>query len=264
MTVSRALLASAFAAAALTGCAPDRPVSDPRAQSPIELDHVWIAVSPGAPERRVLEDAGLRIALIVNRHDGQGTASVTFEFHNAYLELLWPDDGVPVAPGREHVHTRFRQRTRWRTSGLSPFGVQFRRTSAPGELPFRTWPVRAEWMPPGESLQLLEPPGAASRGASLSITPPSLAVDESARLRAVREGSAGASQLEHPIGVRQLTAVRIVAPKHGLTAAARQVDALGAVEFRAGTDWLLELTFDGGERALTRDLRPDLPLILRY
>jgi len=46
------------------------------AQSQIEFDHIWIVVSPNAPERVALERAGLQISPDVNHHDGQGTASI--------------------------------------------------------------------------------------------------------------------------------------------------------------------------------------------
>jgi hypothetical protein len=79
------------------------------AQSRIELDHVWIMVSPNAPERVALERAGFQISPDLNRHDGQGTASITVEFENAYLELMWPDSTVSVAPGLERAAEKFRQ-----------------------------------------------------------------------------------------------------------------------------------------------------------
>ena len=37
----------------------------------------------------------------MNRHDGQGTASISAEFLNAYLEFIWPDPTVSVAQGAE-------------------------------------------------------------------------------------------------------------------------------------------------------------------
>jgi hypothetical protein len=66
---------------------------------PAEFDHVWIMVSAGAPERAALKKAGFTISPVVNRHEGQGTASVTAEFQNAFLELMWVEPTVPVAPG---------------------------------------------------------------------------------------------------------------------------------------------------------------------
>src|SRR5262249_15238230 len=53
----------------------------------LALSHAWIVVPPGALERAALERAGFRIAPTVNRHDGQGTASITVELLNGFLEL---------------------------------------------------------------------------------------------------------------------------------------------------------------------------------
>jgi Glyoxalase-like domain len=92
------------------------------AQSRIEFDHVWIVVSPNAPERAALERAGFQISPDINRHDGQGTASLTVEFDNSYLELIWPDSTVTVSPGLERAAEKFRQRMLWRSPrmGLLP------------------------------------------------------------------------------------------------------------------------------------------------
>src|SRR5260370_34829430 len=66
------------------------------AAAELEFDHVWIVVSRDAPERAALERAGLKISPDINRNDGQGTASVSAEFLNAYIELMWPDPTVSV------------------------------------------------------------------------------------------------------------------------------------------------------------------------
>jgi len=73
-----------------------------RAQS-LEVDHLWIHVSPGAPEAAALSAAGLEVdrnAGVV-QHTGQGTASIFLRFQNVYLELIWIEDGAllqKVAP----------------------------------------------------------------------------------------------------------------------------------------------------------------------
>ena len=64
----------------------------------LAFDHVSIMVSPGAPERAALEQAGLQISPGINRNDGQGTASIAVEFQNSYLELMWVDPSVSVEP----------------------------------------------------------------------------------------------------------------------------------------------------------------------
>src|SRR5262249_43226545 len=87
------------------------------------VGHVWIVVSEGAPERASLERAGFHVAPTVNRNEGSGTSSISIEFVNGYLELMWPDPSVSVASGRERGPEKFRRRMTWRTSGSCPFGI---------------------------------------------------------------------------------------------------------------------------------------------
>jgi hypothetical protein len=55
-------------------------------------------VATGARERAALEKTGFRIAETVNRHEGQGTPSVTVELLNGFLEPIYPAPTVPVSP----------------------------------------------------------------------------------------------------------------------------------------------------------------------
>lgn len=57
------------------------------------IDHIFIAVQPGAPEAAVLADFGLAEGS-GNRHPGQGTANRRFFFDNAFIELLWLDNAA--------------------------------------------------------------------------------------------------------------------------------------------------------------------------
>jgi hypothetical protein len=255
------------AVAGLDGCAAARPpaAAEGGGASPLALDHIWIVVAPGAPEREALERAGLRIAPGVNRHDGQGTTSVTYEFENTFLELVWPDSTVPVSPGLEAVQRRFLRRREWRTSGWSPFGLALRRTPwAPDTLPLPSRRVRADWMPPGEALELLT--GAADTlGPSIWVVPRGSEVLDAAGQDTVRRGANPAASLRHPLGVRRLTSVRVSAPgAEAVPPALHLVHRLGVAAVDTGEDWTLELTFDGGRRGQARDLRPTLPLVLRF
>jgi hypothetical protein len=229
------------------------------------LDHVWLVVAPGAPERAALEGAGLRLAPGVNRHDGQGTASITVELENAFVELIWADSTVPVAPGLEGLQQSFRRRADWRATGWSPIGLGFRRPpGATDSLPVPSRPVRAAWMPPGAELRLLT--GAAdSLAPRLWVVPAVMGVRDAAGEDSVRRGEGGWATLRHPLGVRRLTGATVRVPPAGTTPpAARLLDSLGAARFAPGDAWLLELTFDDGRRGRARDLRPTLPLLLRY
>ncbi len=223
----------------------------------LAFDHVWIVVSPSAPEQAALERAGFQISPDINRHDGQGTASVTVEFQNAYLELIWPDSTVAVSPGMERAQEKFRQRMLWRTSGWCPIGVGLRRTSkSPDTFPFPTWSVAPAWLPKGSAIEILTPRDD-TRSPSLFITP--------AALTDTQEQAARAARFNHPIGVHTVTGVRLISPEtYQPIAALTYLQKQGILSTGRGETWLLELTFDGGKKGKSKDLRPDLPLIVRY
>src|SRR6266568_1422800 len=125
------------------------------AAAELEFDHVWIVVSRDAPERAALERAGLKVSPNVNRHDGQGTASITAEFLNTYIELLWPDPTVPVSPGAERGVEKFKNRMNWRTSGWCPIGIGLHRVGTATSLPFGSWTIAPDWMPKGTAIEIL-------------------------------------------------------------------------------------------------------------
>jgi hypothetical protein len=230
-------------------------------REPLVLDHVWIMVATGAPERGALEKAGFRIAPTINRHDGQGTASVTVEFLNGFLELIYLDPTVPVSVGSEAAVAKFKQKTAWRENGSSPFGIGLRRTTAtPATFPFPTWRVTAEWMS-GGFMEMLTPRDMLNAPSYFVATHP---VDEQANRKLAADPRNGA-QFRHTNGAQVLTSVRVVGPDAAdFPPAAKYLEEAGVTRFEVGTAWLLDVTLDAGKRAVTRDLRPDLPLIIRY
>jgi hypothetical protein len=223
----------------------------------IELDHVWIMVSPEAPERAVLERAGFRISKDVNHHQGTGTSSITMEFENTYLELMWPDPKVPVAQGMGRAAEKYHQRQLWRTSGWCPIGVGFRYATPSNEaLPFPTWSWSADWMPKGSVMEMLAPRDD-TRSPALFIEPRALTD--------TREQAARASLYHHPIGVRRITAIQLISPKtYQPIAALTYLQKQHLLSIKPGDEWVLELTFDDCKQEKSKDLRPDLPLVIRY
>jgi hypothetical protein len=223
----------------------------------IERDHVWIMVSRDAPERSALTRAGFLIAPGINRHDGQGTASISVELDNGYIELMWPDPTVSVAPGLERAAEKFRQRMTWRTSGWCPFGLGFRRTGAGvTTLPVPVWTWTAEWMPKGSVMEMLTP-----RDDTRS---PALFVEPSALADSAEQAKRGALY-RHPNGSRRLTAIRLTAPGgYEPIAALKFLQERGLVSVGKGESWLLELTLDDGRQKKSADLRPELPLVIGF
>ena len=223
----------------------------------IEPDHVWIMVSPDAPERAALERAGFEISKDVNHHEGTGTSSITVEFENTYLELMWPDPKVPVAHGMERAAEKYHQRQLWRASGWCPIGVGFRRATPSNEaLPFPTWTWTADWMPKGSVMEMLTPRDD-TRSPALFVEPLPLSNTGEQRARA--------ALYHHPIGVRRITAIQLISPKtYQPIAALTYLQKEHLLSIKPGDEWVVELTFDDGKQEKSKDLRPDLQLVIRY
>ena len=231
---------------------------------PLILSHTWIVVTTGAPERETLEKAGFRIAPTVNRHEGQGTASVTIEFLNGFLELIYPDSTVPVSPALQAGAEKFRLKSAWRETGYSPIGIVFdRTTSTPEPLPFATWKIFADWMEKGTFIEMMTP-REMPRAVRLSISSHSAITRESENDALARDPVKGAMFL-HPNGARRLTGLRVVAPNaDSFPPAASYIARHGLVKFDVGSRWLLDVTLDNGKQGLTKDLEPDLPVVIHY
>jgi glyoxalase-like protein len=232
--------------------------------SPVALDHVWIVASPGAPERKLLEDAGFTIAAKQNRHEGQGTSSITVEFINGYLELIWVDDAVPGSPV---VLEKFRNRAQWRTSGWSPIGIGLHRVGDDQDpLPWPSWKIpAAAWLPEGSAMEMLTPRDN-PKGPSVFVTPKVIAVDEDRNRKIASGSSKEAEDFRHKNGAKRLTSVRVVAPSPE-SLAGLPVDDLRekvGVTSAVGGEWVLEVTLDGHAKHQKRDLRPGLPLVVMY
>jgi|SRR5678816_3177355 hypothetical protein len=237
------------------------------AAAPVALDHVWIMVSSGAPERKVLVEHGFTIARAENRHEGQGTASITVEFQNGYLELIWLDETVPVSPGMEVAADKFRRRMQWRSTGWSPIGIGLHRTASTDEpLPWAIWKVPAAgWLKEGSNIEMLTPREKGS-APSVFVSPRYLHVDERRNLEIIRAGGANAADFKHANGTRRMSAVKVFAPSvEALEGPPTQdLERMNVVRFATGKDWLLQLTLDEHAQGKRADLQPTLPLVIEY
>ena len=234
-------------------------------EPPFALSHAWIVVTTtGASERKALEKAGFRIAPTVSRHDGQGTASVTVELLNGFLELIYPDPTVPVSPALQAGAEKFRLKSAWRETGYSPIGIVFDRTPAtPEKFPFATWRISADWMEKGTFIEMMTPKEMA-RAVSLSISSHPASTRESENEVLTRDPVKGRAFL-HPNGARRLTGLRVVAPSaDSFPPAASYIAGHGLVKFDVGRRWLLEVTLDNGKQRKTKNLEPDLPIVIYY
>lgn len=218
----------------------------------LEFDHVWIVVSPGAPEREAFERAGFRVAPARPR-EGLGVSSVSIELLNAAIELVWVDPSVPVARGNEQFVERLR-------SGASPIAVALRRTAGSADrLPFESWPVTT----PSGMIEVLTP-RAQTKAVNVFVVPHAIARSEAAAAEAIANNTLPAALYQHPNGAQRITKVSIAAPSRALLPTVAQKIGDANLEFVEGPEWLVEITLDGGMKTRSRDFGPALPLVIHF
>jgi PAS domain-containing protein len=215
-----------------------------------ELDHLVIFVSPDGPEAKAVEAAGLQGFGGVTRHGDLGSASTAFFFYNlTYLELLWLTDEEAARRNFEPLSMNTIPRTHWRETGAVPFGLMLRRQAGDGDspVPFTT--------------RNLEVNGHYVHFNGTTLTEPNYGVvPEPMSFRGFR---ANIEDVEHPLGVKNLTSVTIDLPTADRSPIAHFVVEGGIVNYVTASQPNLTLTFDNGSQGRTVDLNPILPLLLR-
>ena len=187
-----------------------------------------------------------------NTHPGQGTACRRFFFRNAYLELLWVSD--PAEAQSELARpTRLWERWAQRGHTASPFGIVLRPVEgAPeNERPFATWAYHPRYLPPDLAIEIAR---------DTPLGEPGLFYLPFATAREDAGPRAG-----HGIQTARVTGVTVGLPGPGpRSPAANSIEALGLVRFLAAEEHLMTVTFDDARSDGRADLRPDLPLLLRW
>lgn len=218
----------------------------------IAFDHAFIFTSVGAPAARKLIEFGLREGT-PNRHPGQGTANRRFFLRNAMLELLWVEDATEARSAQTR-DTRLWER--WSAAGheASPFGIILRpENRSQSRIPFPSWEYQPESMP-GFALhiashtQLAEPMWCyLVAGRRPDEAPPDRR-----------------QPLDHPVGFREITGVRIHCPPLDEAVVTPAMARAGVISLEAGVAHVLELVFDGNLNGNRVDFEPDLPLVFRW
>lgn len=221
----------------------------------IEIDHFFVFTSIDAPVVDQLVKIGLTEGSR-NVHPGQGTANRRIFFHNAMLEFLWLRNEAEarsplIAP------TRLWERSRYRASGYSPFGLALRLTEpAPTALPFETWPFRPPYLP--AHLQI-----AVARNDAHPAEPMLFVIPFGGRPAAAPPEQR--QPLDHALGLREITSLHLTLPAQESTSSAWQtIERLGLVSLASGAELLAEVWFDHGPQGQEIDLRPELPLVLHW
>jgi hypothetical protein len=229
---------------------------------PVELDHIFIWVSKGAPEAKALEEIGLQAFAEATQHTGQGTASKVFLFENAYLELIWIEDEEAAAKNAARSGIDMRGRARWRQTGASPFGIGLHYLQGKASpAPFPVIPYWSEWMRPDTTIEFSKAITSQSEPMYF-IVPNYLAVSDSALQAALR--SMGSSRKPQGLAVKRITHARITTTAKKLTATAAMLSRNGVVTLKGSKTAVMELTFDAGKQGKRHDLQATLPLVIKY
>jgi Glyoxalase-like domain len=209
----------------------------------VELDHVFICVSRGAPEAECLTRFGL-IEGPRNVHPGQGTANRRFFFESAMLELLWVEDPCE-AQNEQTAATKLWDRWSGRLGGVtSPFGIIMRPVHREDITPpFAAWVYKPDYLPAWTCLHI----------GHAGIEEPMWVFMPLSRRQAMEIP-------KHPSGIHQITGITLTSPAPML---ARAAEALPILRVESGPTHLLTIEFDRGVRNESVDLRPHLPLILK-
>jgi len=213
----------------------------------IELDHLFVCTSPGAPEAEKLVQFGLREGP-ANQHPGQGTANRRFAFANAMLELLWVNNaGEAQSPSTKR--TLLWERWSGRNESSSPFGICLRPVdSQDAGPPFPAWEYRPSYLSEPLCLYVGE----------AGVEEP-MWVYLSFMRRAQREKWF----TEHPLGIREITGLTLTTPLPLRSNASQTIIESGILAAQTGATPLLEIEFDGKRRKQQVDFRPQLPIVFR-
>lgn len=218
----------------------------------VELDHLFLLTDIGAPAADALVAFGF-VEGSSNTHPGQGTANRRFFFHNVMVELLWVDN--PAEAQSEPIR-RTRLWERWRDRDrICPFGICLRPSNASDDtVAFSSWKYHPPYLP--ETLSI------AVGSNSDMLTEPMLFQIPFGK-RPDQAQPEKAQPLEHPIGLREITRVEVISPVIANSSAEFQaVLDTQQVQRSIGSDYCIELGFDGEVQGQQVDFRPRLPLII--
>ena len=210
------------------------------------LDHLFICVEDAAAAEQALADFGMHFSSHAV-HPGQGTANACAFFENAYFELLHAHDAAQLRSAVVEPLSLW-ERTRWRSSGASPFGIAFRAASTPDSL--LTWRYHAPFLPPDLFLPIVTPKHAKEQPLAFLIP----------AVSPIRLDAAS----EHRGARRRVTGVMLSGPQVDEQLLQSNRPDLEVFALRQAAEPLLELDWDQRRAGESWDFRPLLPLVIRW
>lgn len=227
----------------------------------LALDHFFILVEPDAKVADLLVELGLEESYS-RLHEGQGTSNRCFKFSNSMMELLWLRDEQEANNGPANG-LKFPERSA--NKEVSPFGLILnRQESSELQMPFNGWSYQPGYFPApmafhvgSNSDNLIEP---------LCIYIPFMDPVDKQVDRASEKGKFKSISHVHLHVPADLFSLEQLSPELLI---ASQAEGLSV---ECGEEHLMEVTFTGANNnsdiakpaGLSKDLRPNLPLILHW
>lgn len=214
----------------------------------LELDHVFVFVSRGAPEADRLVEFGLREGE-PNVHPGQGTSNRRFFFDNMMLELLFVsnrDEARSELTGPTRLWERWMGR-----NTTSPFGLIFR--SSDGEIPFEGWEYKPEFLPEGFSFLVGENFGIMNEPLVFKMPDTD------------KPTSGDPPPLQDLPGFKRVTSLCVGMPHISPSSSVIQrIESVEKISFKKSARHFMEIGFDGETHGKSKAFTPDLPLVLKW
>ncbi len=210
----------------------------------LELDHFFILTDMPKEAGDLLVSMGLKESFSRD-HKGQGTSNRRFEFSNGMLEILYVRDSEEANNGPAR-NLRFPERVQ--KAKASPFGIILTRTNDLDlGTPFSGWKYQPDYFEPprafhvGNNSEILDEP--------LCIYVPFIEP---------------VSRREETGKFKSISNVRISLPLGEISETLHLLQSVNRLQIETGSDHLVVVTLDNGSSGLSKDFRPDLPLIINW
>jgi hypothetical protein len=197
----------------------------------LQLHHILVHTSLGAPEAKELLDAGL-VEGSPNTHPGQGSANRRFFFESGFLELLWVHD-EREAHSALAAPTKLWDRWAGRGGPANPFGLCFSSSEGAGSiLPFPSWAYRPDYLSGDRCILFAD---------DLPLSEPEVFVLSWPQVQTSPE----TEPTRHPLGLREMRFVSVGLPvPTAISSSLRAIRDAGLIEIHqsAAAELVIEFT----------------------
>lgn len=236
----------------------------PQAQSPLpsQLYCVYAFSKVGEPLVSFLQGLGLNCSNPQN-HQSQGVISTVIFFENVYLELYWFDEKNQPVQSDMTAEFNFIARANWQTTRASPFGLGL---CYPADHPklFNSTTKATKTKRSQRAKQLL-PSLSGDLGNFKEVGYHIVSAREAAHRRANKVLATSEQIVHQSLGMRNLTHLKLKrSSDRDLSTTLLTLVQQNLITIEQERYPLLELIFDDGKQKSSLDLRPLMPIVLRY